>query len=212
MNKLLKRDLNAGKLILGTLVVILGILGLLYGPSVISILALTVTGLIAFRYVYGKGNIKYLFSKPIAPIKNIFIYLLLNIVVSFIVSYVLENLLHWNLSGNSVTEAFQPLLLIVLPIMILGEELFSIYFLSIFSSKFSIPIASVFSAILFGLIHYSTYDNGNVFHTLVHILLIQGVARLIFNQAAIKSNSLITSWSTHVIFDFVAILIAYYFG
>ncbi|HJE16132.1 MAG TPA: CPBP family intramembrane metalloprotease, partial [Enterococcus casseliflavus] len=51
--------------------------------------------------------------------------------------------------------------------------------------------------------------NGNVFHTLVHILFIQGVARLLFNQAAIKSNSILTSWGTHVLFDLFAILVAY---
>ncbi|WP_148791620.1 CPBP family glutamic-type intramembrane protease, partial [Enterococcus faecium] len=78
--------------------------------------------------------------------------------------------------------------------------------------KFSIPVASFLSAIIFGFIHYSTYDNGNILHTVAHILLIQGVARLLFNQAAIKSNSIITSWAVHVIFDFTAILLVVLFS
>ncbi|MGM0316026.1 MULTISPECIES: CPBP family glutamic-type intramembrane protease [unclassified Enterococcus] len=212
MNRLLHRDLETKKIFIGTFIVILGIVGLLWGPSIVSILALTVTGFIAFRYVYGPGSIKSLFSKPTAPIKNFLLYFFLNIVLSFVISFILQKVLQWNLEGNSATEAFQPLLFIVLPIMIMGEELFSIFFLSIFSNKFRLPLASLLSAILFALIHYSTYDNGNIIHTLGHILLLQGTARILFNQAAIKSNSLITSYAVHLIFDFTAIIVAFFFG
>ncbi|EOH55857.1 hypothetical protein UA3_01038 [Enterococcus faecium EnGen0263] len=212
INKLLNRNLELKKVIIGTFIVLLGVCGLLWGPSIISILSLTVTGFIAFRYVYGSGSIKSLFSKPTAPIKNFLLYFFLNLILSFIVSVILEHVLKWDLKGNSATEAVQPLLFLILPIMILGEELFSVYILSILSSKFRIPIASFFSAIIFGLIHYSTYDNGNIIHTLGHILLIQGTARILFNQAAIKSNSIVTSYAVHLIFDLTAILLAYYFG
>lgn len=212
MNRLLHRDLETKKIFIGTFIVILGIVGLLWGPSIVSILALSVTGFIAFRYVYGPGSIKSLFSKPTAPIKNFLLYFFLNLILSFIVSVILEHVLKWDLKGNSATEAVQPLLFLILPIMILGEELFSVFILSIFSSKFRLPIASLLSAIIFGLIHYSTYDNGNIIHTLGHILLIQGAARILFNQAAIKSNSILTSYAVHLIFDLTAILLAFYFG
>lgn len=212
MNKMLNRDLELKKVGLGTIIVIIGLIGLLYGPAIVSIFSLAVTSLISFRYVYGKNSLKELFSKPVAPFKNIFIYFFLNIVVSFAATIFLQNILKWDLSGNSAIEASQLSLLLILPFMILGEELFSIYFLSIFSSKFNVPIASLLSAVIFGLIHYSTYNNGNILHTLVHILLIQGVARLFFNQAAIKSNSIITSWTIHLLFDIVAILIASFFS
>lgn len=210
MNKILNRDFELKKVGLGTIIVIIGLIGLLYGPAIVSIFSLAVTSFISFRYVYGKNSLRELFSKPVAPIKNIFTYLFLNIIVSIAIASILQNVLKWELSDNSVIESSQYSLLLILPIMILGEELFSLYFLSIFSSKLSIPLSSLLSAVIFVIIHYSTYNNGNILHTLVHILLIQGVARLFFNQAAIKSNSIITSWIVHLLFDLFAILISYY--
>lgn len=208
MNHILAKKIDPTKTVLGTIILAAGLLGLLYGPSLLSIFSLTVTGLIGIGVVYGKKELRNIFSKPIAPVKNILKYFFINLVVSFSVSIILQYILKWDLTSNPVNEAFSPLLFLILPVMLLGEELFSIYFLSIFSSKFSLPVSSILSAIIFGLIHYSTYNNGNIFHTLVHILLIQGVARLVFNQAAIKSNSILTSWGVHVLFDFSAILIS----
>ncbi|AII39772.1 MULTISPECIES: CPBP family intramembrane glutamic endopeptidase [Enterococcus] len=212
MNNILGKKIELKKGILGTIVVVLGLLGLLFAPSIISIFSLTITGFIAFTLVFGKKDTKKMFSKPVAPVKNIAKYFFINVVISAAVSVFLQQILKWDLTGNPINEAFSPLLFIILPIMILGEELFSVYFLAIFSSKFSIPVASFLSAIIFGFIHYSTYDNGNILHTVAHILLIQGVARLLFNQAAIKSNSIITSWAVHVIFDFTSILLVVLFS
>lgn len=212
MDKIIGKKIDLKKTILGTGIIIIGLIGLLYGPAIISILSLAISGFFALWIVYGKDATLSIFSKPKSPIKITIKYFLLNIVLSFSVSLFLQYVLKWNLSGNPANEGFQLLALFVIPIMLLGEELFSIYFFSIFSSKFSVPIASVFSAIIFGLIHYSTYNNGNILHTLVHILLIQGVARLLFNQAAIKSNSILTSWGVHILFDFFALLTAYFLG
>ncbi|MEN2259745.1 CPBP family glutamic-type intramembrane protease (plasmid) [Paraclostridium benzoelyticum] len=58
------------------------------------------------------------------------------------------------------------------------------------------------SSICFGLLHYSTYFNGSLVNTLIHILLIQGLVRIFFNFAALKSNSIIVPWIIHVVFDF----------
>ncbi|WP_275399736.1 CPBP family glutamic-type intramembrane protease [Enterococcus faecium] len=195
------------KAIIGAIIIFLGLIGLLFAPTIVSIFSLTITGIISLVLVYGKDKVIQIFSKPILPFKNIIKYFFLNVVVSVGVGLILNFVLHWNLQGNPVNEVLSPLLFFTLPIMLLGEELFSIYFLSVFSSKFSLPIASLISAIIFGLIHFSTYFSGNIFHTLMHILLIQGVARIIFNQSAIKSNSIITSWIVHVLFDFSDILI-----
>lgn len=210
MDKIIGKNLDIKKVFLGTGVVCIGLIGLLYAPAVISIVSLAISGFAGLFIVYGKEATLSIFSKPKSPVKNILKFFLLNTFISFSISIILQYLLKWNLSGNPANEDFQLLALFVIPIMILGEELFSIYFFSIFSSKFSIPVASFFSAIIFGLIHYSTYNNGNVFHTLIHILLIQGIARLIFNQAALKSNSIITSWGIHVLFDFFAFLTVYF--
>lgn len=212
MNKIIGKQIDLSRALLGTGIVGIGVLGLFYAPAIISIVSLAISGFAALWVVYGKDTALTIFSKPKSPTKYIFKYFLLNILVSFTVSIILQYILKWNLSGNPANEGFQLLTLFVIPIMLLGEELFSIFFLSIFSSKFSLPVASLLSAIIFGLIHYSTYNNGNILHTLVHILLIQGVARLLFNQAAIKSNSIYTSWVVHVLFDFFAFTLAYFLG
>lgn len=107
MNKILNRDLELKKVVLGTIIVIIGLIGLLYGPAIVSIFSLAVTSLISFRYVYGKNSLKELFSKPVAPFKNILIYFFLNIVVSFAATIFLQNILKWDLSGNSAIEASQ---------------------------------------------------------------------------------------------------------
>ena len=207
MDKILNKPISFKKTIIATVILLIGLFLLLSGTAYLGIFSLAVTGLIALTIVYKKASVRAIFGKPIRPIKTIIGYFLLNWVVSLAVSLFLTYGLKWHLQSNPVNDQPSWLLLLILPVMLLGEELFSIYFSSIFSSKFSLPIASLFSAIIFGLIHYSTYNDGNVLHTLLHILLIQGVARLIFNHAAIKSNSIWTSWIIHVLFDFSSILL-----
>ncbi|MGM0213556.1 CPBP family intramembrane glutamic endopeptidase [Enterococcus sp. AZ109] len=212
MNNLLKRDLELKKVALGVIMLIIGMIGLFFGPALISTFSLTVTGLFAFYYVYGKESLNELFHKPNAPIiKTIVKYFALNMFLSCATAILLQRVLNLPLQSNPVADNIHLLLIISLPINILGEELFSMYFLSTLSSKFSIPVASMLSATLFGLSHYHAYNNGNIFYTLVHILLIQGVARLIFNQAALKGNSIITSWSVHVAVDFFIMFTTLFF-
>lgn len=210
MDNLLGKKIDRSKAILGTIILLIGVFGLFYGPPLISTFSLCITGFISFWIVFGVKGINNLFSKPVAPIRTILFYLILNILLSIGTSFLLLRVLHWNLHGNSAAESFQPILLIAIPIMILGEELLSLFFLSLFSSKFSVILSNIFSALIFALLHYSTYNNGNIFHTLVHIIIIQGVARILFNQSAIKSNSIITSWIVHVLFDFLALVLAFY--
>ena len=71
MNNILGKKIELKKGILGTIVVVLGLLGLLFAPSIISIFSLTITGFIAFTLVFGKKDTKKMFSKPVAPVKNI---------------------------------------------------------------------------------------------------------------------------------------------
>ncbi|HFM8956288.1 CPBP family intramembrane metalloprotease, partial [Enterococcus faecium] len=53
MNNILGKKIELKKGILGTIVVVLGLLGLLFAPSIISIFSLTITGFIAFTLVFG---------------------------------------------------------------------------------------------------------------------------------------------------------------
>lgn len=207
MNRILNKHVSFKNIVIATAILLIGLFLLLSGTAYLGVFSLAATGLIALIIVYKWDAAKAAFGKPIRPIKIIIGYFLLNWLISLVVSLLLTYGLGWHLQSNPINDQPSWIILLTIPIMLMGEELFSIYFLSIFSSKFSLPIASLFSAIIFGLIHYSTYNDGNVLHTLLHILLIQGVARLIFNHAAIKSNSIWTSWIIHVLFDFSSILL-----
>ena len=139
-----------------------------------------------------------MFSKPVAPCQKYSQIFFINVVISAAVSVFLQQILKWGLTGNPINEAFQPVIIYYFAYHDTWRRIVLSVFSRYFSSKFSIPVASFLSAIIFGFIHYSTYDNGNILHTVAHILLIQGVARLLFNQAAIKSNSIITSSSCDI--------------
>ncbi len=151
MNKLIGKQISWNNALLGTVLAGIGLVGLLYAPAIVSIFSLSIASYWALRLVYGKEAVKQLFGKPIAPVKTISKYFLLNILISFLVSLVLQYGLKWDLHGNPVNEGFQWLTLLVIPIMLLGEELFSIFFLAIFSSKCTLPVASILSAIIFAL-------------------------------------------------------------
>ncbi|MGM0162005.1 hypothetical protein IGI72_000713 [Enterococcus sp. DIV1059_2] len=145
MNKLIGKQISWNNALLGTVLAGIGLVGLLYAPAIVSIFSLSIASYWALRLVYGKEAVKQLFGKPIAPVKTISKYFLLNILISFLVSLVLQYGLKWDLHGNPVNEGFQWLTLLVIPIILLGEELFSIFFLAIFSSKCTLPVASILS-------------------------------------------------------------------
>lgn len=205
MNKLFYREVNSQKLIIATVSIVLGLVLLLANLPIISVFSLPLASYIAFVSTFGKKETKYLFSKPVNPIKNTIKYFIINWVVSIGIALILKYLFGWNLSSNPINNEVTPWLFLILPMSLLGEELFSIYYLSVFSSTFKLPIASLLSALIFGAAHYYAYNNGNIVQTLAHIILIQGTARIFLNQAAIKSNSIWTSWIIHVLFDFSAI-------
>ncbi|WP_146621460.1 CPBP family intramembrane glutamic endopeptidase [Enterococcus florum] len=212
MKDVLSQRIPLQKILISTCVVCIGLLGLLFGPPTIGIFSLTVTGLLAFHYSLGKAKTHALFSKPVRPIKYVGIFFLLNWLLSLLSGALLTYGFGWHLQSNPVNDRPTLLLLVTVPIMIMGEELFSIYFLSLFSSRITLLLANLFSAIVFGLVHFSTYYNGNPLKTIVHVLLIQGTARLLFNTAAIKSNSIWTSWIIHVLFDLSSIYFVFLHG
>lgn len=202
MNNLFHKQVSLTKGLFASLIVFVGYFGLFYGPPIIGLVSLSVSSLIGIAIVFGSKTIPSLFSKPIQPVKNTLKYLVLSAVVSMSMGTILTVVFGFQLKANPINAPHvSPLLFVIVPITVMGEELFSMYFLSLFSSKFSLPVANILSAIIFGLIHYSTYYNGNMFTTLLHIVLIQGTTRLLLNQAAIKSNSIWISWIVHAVFD-----------
>lgn len=181
--------------------------------------SLMITGLISFALVYGVTGIKELFSKPSDPkgnIKNFIKYFILTILLGFTTAIILQYILNLKLSvnpesGNVLSIIFQ------IPFMLLGEELISFYFLLVTANliynkfdnyKNAEIIGIIVSSILFGLLHYSTYYNGNPLTTIIHILLIQGSARIIFNISGLRSNSIVMPLLIHIIYDLVFLSIS----
>ncbi|MDA5561760.1 hypothetical protein PJK55_13550 [Exiguobacterium sp. MMG028] len=95
----------------------------------------------------------------------------------------------------------------MLPFMLMGEELLGIGVLEGARSKgLSILTSSLLSALIFGLLHIPSYWDGSLISTVLHVLLLQGVARLIFNYIYIKTGrSIWGSWFTHMIVDLIAL-------
>ena len=70
MNNILGKKIELKKGILGTIVVVLGLLGLLFAPSIISIFSLTITGFIAFILDFGKKDTKNMNNAIISGSRN----------------------------------------------------------------------------------------------------------------------------------------------
>ncbi|OJG34124.1 hypothetical protein RV00_GL000936 [Enterococcus devriesei] len=100
-------------------------------------------------------------------------------------------------------------IILKIPFMLMGEELLGIGVLETARNKgLSLTASTFLSALIFGLIHSFVYWDGSLFSTLLHVLLLQGVARLIFNYVYLKTDrSIWGSWISHVLVDLVGLAI-----
>ncbi|OSB09195.1 hypothetical protein B2H97_12700 [Paraclostridium bifermentans] len=180
------------------------------GLYIFKIVSVPLLSIVSLVIAFGKSGLSDVFSKPIKPIKNIVVWYVISLIVSFISGILLTVVFKLNLHSNPGSEHIVQTL-ISLPFVLLFEEVISIFVLLVVSNftykktdklKLAYTIGIILSSIFFGLLHYSTYFNGNVMHTLIHILFVQGLARIFFNLAALKSNSIIVPWIVHVVFDF----------
>lgn len=180
------------------------------GLYVFKIVSVPLLSIVSLVIAFGKSGLSDVFSKPIKPFKNITVWYIVSLISSFISGVLLTTVFKLSLHGNPGSEHIVQTL-ISLPFVLLFEEVISIFVLLVVSNftykktdnlKLANTIGIVLSSIFFGLLHYSTYFNGNVMNTLIHILFVQGLARIFFNLAALKSNSIIVPWIVHVVFDF----------
>ncbi|MBR3320349.1 MAG: CPBP family intramembrane metalloprotease, partial [Exiguobacterium sp.] len=90
------------------------------------------------------------------------------------------------------------------------EELLGIGILEGAKSKgLSTLLSSLLSAVVFALLHVPAYWDGSLFSTLLHVLLLQGFARLLLNYVYLKTGrSIWGSWVTHLIIDLIALSVA----
>ena len=210
MDKIFNKSFKTSNAILGTFILALGFLNLSLGwIPILAPYSLFITGLIAFIITFGTESIKMLFNRPKKLVKTVFIFLPLAFVASFFSAIVLQIVLKLNLAANPVTNNVPWL---ELPFMLLGEELISFFVFAIVASLLKnhnkkLLIATITSALVFALLHVPTYWNGSIFRTIIHVLCLQGVSRLIFNSAGVKSNSIIAPWVIHILFDSISFLI-----
>lgn len=187
------------------------------GIYLLKILSVPALSLISLLISFGKEGLANIFSKPIKPFKNIALWYVVSILFSFASALMLKLVLNFNLHDNPGSKNLAQTL-ISLPFVLLFEEIISIFILLVIANfifkktknlLLSQTIGVVLSCICFGLLHYSTYYNGDILITLIHIIFVQGLTRIFFNLSAIKSNSIIVPWIIHVLFDFTTFGIGY---
>lgn len=164
---------------------------------------LFVGGLVAWILAF-KDDGKLALSFPrklwIAPI-GVIIYFVSSMVIGLVMSVIG---FEW-VSNPAAGHLGQ--IIWMLPFMLMGEEFLGIGILEGARSKgLSMLTSSLLSAVIFGLLHIPAYWDGSLISTVLHVLLLQGVARLIFNYIYIKTGrSIWGSWVTHMIVDVIAL-------
>jgi len=119
--------------------------------------------------------------------------------------YVLETL-GLNLSSNNVTSQFSsPIVLVIIPLQLLGEQmiligtfLFSLASLKILikNSLIYVSFALVSTGIIFGLLHLLAYN-----WNLLHCVLIIGIPCIWQIAVYIYTRNILISFITHTLFD-----------
>jgi len=128
-------------------------------------------------------------------------YLLLSLAVGL-----LAKQLGFNWSANP-ESGHLAILIFKLPLMLMGEELLGIGILEVARNQGrSLLFSTLISALIFGLMHAVVYWDGDLVSTFVHVIVLQGMARLIFNGIYLATGkSLWGSWSCHLLVDLVAL-------
>lgn len=201
MTQLERSNINSTAIIFGSLFLILGF-GLL-SAFTWAWWALFIGAALAWLVVFKRASLA-IFTKPhklwLIPI-GVVAYLALGVVVGLIARSLG---FHWTINPAS-GHVLQ--LLFKIPFMLMGEELLGIGVLEVAHNKgLSLLNSNLLSALIFALMHVLVYWDGSIVSTLLHVLLLQGVARLIFNTIYLKAgHSIWASWLTHVLVDLVAL-------
>jgi len=194
------RTTNGG-LVIGALLLLVGFLGLTQWEWAWS--ALFIGGLAAWAVAFKKDSLQVLtFPKKVWMIPlGVLLYFVTSMLIGLIAS---AAGMEW--VANPAAGHLGQIALMV-PFMLMGEELLGIGVLEGARSKgLSMWMSTLLSALVFGLMHIPSYWDGSFVSTLLHVLLLQGVARLIFNYIYIKTGrSIFGSWIAHMIVDFIAL-------
>ena len=189
------------RLFYGALFLILGFISLITISWAWS--GLFIGGLLAWYFAFGKESFKVCkFPKKIWLIP---LGLVIYFVSSIIIGLIAGGLgFHW--AANPASGHLGSIIFMI-PFMLMGEELLGIGILEGARSRgLSMISSTLLSALIFGLMHIFSYWDGSFLSTIAHVLLLQGVARLIFNYVYLKTGrSIWGSWLTHVLVDLIAL-------
>lgn len=207
------RQLNYSKIIVATLLV-----GLVFylvsnvnhfiSIPYIGYFSLLIFGTIAYCLVFGFKAYEKLYQKPVQFWKNFIKYFLIAQLFSFVLGILIVAITHTH-KGNPAADNPIWFFFLIMPFALIGEELFSIYFYDLFKLKASPLVANILVSIIFGLIHYWTYFNGAILLTILQVIALQGSARFWFNRSYEQSNSILTSFAVHYLFDLAGFMLSF---
>ncbi|MBO0471180.1 CPBP family intramembrane metalloprotease [Enterococcus sp. DIV0242_7C1] len=166
---------------------------------------LFVGGILAWLLAFGKSS-KQAFKMPhrlwLIPV-GVISYFIIGLLVGLLAQAIGFN---WAASPESGKLGS---IIFMIPFMLMGEELLGIGVLEgSLSSGLSLRSSTLLSALIFGLLHIPSYWDGSLFSTVMHVLLLQSVARLILNLIYLKAGkSIWASWITHLLIDLIALSI-----
>lgn len=201
MNQLERVKISPMPLMLGSLFLVLGFW--LLSTFTWTWWGLLVGAIFAWLIVFKRASLTA-FPTPhklwVIPL-GVIAYLLLGIIVGL-----LSTKLGFSWRVNPVAGHLLQVIFKI-PLMLMGEELLGIGILEVARNQGASKLNSnLLSALIFGLMHVFVYWDGSIISTLLHVLLLQGVARLIFNYIYIVTGrSVWGSWLTHVLVDVIAL-------
>ena len=152
-----------------------------------------------------RDNWNLFFRMPhVKDIPLIILCTLLYYLYSVIMIFILHNA-DVGTSSNVITTHIDIILCLGLIIQILGEELFKIiimlrvmFLVYRFTSKrkMSIVCGVLISIVIFGLIHYNSYNG-----ILAQIILVIGFGSIFYTYAYLKTKNVIVAYISHVLID-----------
>lgn len=194
--------------------IILSILYVLYVkktiPSPFGEIVCLIIPLSTYLHI-SRGKIKYIARKlKKSDIKLITILLVITFITDMILGVILT-LNHLNgIPSYTINQAGNILFWIGFPIEMLAEELIKLlpFLLVLYlvytttkNRKLAIIIATIITMIMFGLLHYPVY------HSLIHVLLLQGLGSIFMILSYIKTKNMLPSYMIHFLIDFISIIL-----
>lgn len=182
------------------------------GGTVFKALLVFLLPLIALLFV-AHGNIGTIIKKPrLGDIPLILIVTVLALVYSLAAGTLSTLITGATTHGNPLMgETMDAGRIALIFVQLFGEELFKInmmlgILLLLFrrsgNRKSAIVIATLVTALVFGLAHYAAYGS------IVQILLVQGLGCIIDMFAYLKTKNILTSYAAHLLLDFIPLGLA----